>query len=292
MPGTPKISVIVTNYNKGKYIRAAIDSVLDQTFTDFEIIIVDDASTDDSLKTIKECCDRTNKIRLIIHDERRGSAAARNSGIKNSNGQIICFLDSDDIYSQDKLQKQIVALQEEPTPVVVYSNWWRIDENGNTLPPGKRDHPTKSGRIFSDCLTHVFGSSTMFMIPKLCFDKVGLYDESLMWAEDYDLVLRLARNFDFIYVNLPLYGYRTHEGNKRNLIKRKERLFSEALVTEKYYRENKELLNEESKKKVVSLLIRYFSLTGQRRKVLRYGLSSLSAFRFMLSSMLTNRPIK
>jgi glycosyltransferase involved in cell wall biosynthesis len=289
MHAGPKISIVMPNYNKGKFIGTAIESVLNQTFTDYELIVVDDASTDDSRACVELYAERTSRLRLIKLNKRAGSAASRNLGIRSARGEIMCFLDSDDVYSAVKLEKQFQALQEERTPVVVYCDWWRIDENGRSLPPGKRDHPRKSGRIFRDALVQVFGASTMFMVPKECFDKIGLYDESLPWAEDYDLVLRLARDFDFKYLDQALYGYRTHEGNKRNLLKRKERLYYEAFVTEKHFRSGEKLLDEETKRNVVSLLIRYYSLTGRYWKLLKYGFTNLRAFRNVLAALKNKR---
>ena len=130
------------------------------------------------------------------------------------------------------------------------------------------------------------------MIPKRCFDIVGVYDESLPWAEDYDLVLRLAKNFEFRHLDQAINGYLTHEWNKINTILRKERLYYEALVTERYYRNTRHELDSETKKKVLSNLMRYYSLTGQFKKMLRYAISGLSPLRSMISSILKNRPIK
>jgi glycosyltransferase involved in cell wall biosynthesis len=291
MATKPKISVIVPNHNKGEFIGEAIESVMNQTFKDYELIVVDDASTDDSVRVI-EIYEELDKLRAIKLERRLGVSAVRNIGIKNARGEIISLLDSDDVYSPVKLEKQIAVLEEESKPVIVYSEWWRIDEKGRILPPGKRDHPRGSGQIFGDILALGFGVNTTFMIPKHCLDVVGLYDESLPWGEDYDLVLRLAQKFDFRHLDDVLYGYRNYEGNTRNNLERKERLWYQSYVMEKHLKSGRELLNDQNRKRVISSLIRSYSLTGQRKKMLRYGLTSFGAFKNMLSSMMRERPIE
>jgi hypothetical protein len=130
------------------------------------------------------------------------------------------------------------------------------------------------------------------MIRRELLEEVGLYDEGLLWAEDYDLVLKLARNYDFKYIAEQLYGYRTHQGNTRNLLNRKVRLYYEGLVTEKYFNSERELLDDATQKTVISLMMRYFALTGQRSKMLRYGLSGFGGFRSMVSSLMYSREIQ
>jgi glycosyltransferase involved in cell wall biosynthesis len=291
-PGHPEVSVVMPNYNKGRFIAAAIQSILGQTYSNLELIIVDDASTDDSVITAEKFV-RANgdRLRLIRFPERKGPGAARNAGIRSARGQVICFLDSDDVCSRSKVENQLQALKEEDKPVVVYCDWWRIDDQGRVLNPGKRERLRKNGRIFSEALRTVFGFSTMFMVRKDLLEAVGLYDETLWWAEDYDLVLKLAREYDFKYVEEQLYGYRTHEENTRNLRSRKERLYYEGVVTERHFKLAGALIDDDTKNKVISLMMRYYALTGQRRKMLHYGLSGFAAFRSMASSFLNYKEI-
>lgn len=287
----PEISVIMPNFNNERFIATAIESVLGQTFADLELVVVDDASTDASVRIVQTYSEQDERVRLVQESQRKGSAAARNRGIAGAKGSEICFLDSDDVYSPLKLASQLQALREESTPVVVYSGWWRIDEAGKTLPAGKRNYPRRSGRIFSDALTQTFGAIPMSMIPRVCLDRVGLFDESLVWAEDYDLLLRLARGFDFKYLDQKLYGYRSHDTSKRRVVGRRDWLLYEALVTERNFQAGKGLLDNEAKKQVISNLIRYYSLTGQNRKMLRYGITSPDGFAKMLLLTLRHQRI-
>lgn len=292
MVDNPKVTVVMPNHNKGQFIGKAIESVLNQTFRNFEVVVVDDASTDDSIKTIEYYAQRDDRLRPIILGKSVGASAARNIGIRNSKSRIVCLLDSDDVYSPTKLEKQYAALMEDRSPAIVYSEWWRIDEKGRVLPPGKREHPQKSGQIFGDVLALGFGVNTTFMIPKECLDLVGLYDESLPWAEDYDLILRLARKYNFKHLDEALYGYRNYEGNTRNVLKRKERLRYLSYVMEKHFRAGNDLLGGHAKKQVISSLIRAYALTGQYSKMLQYGLTSIDAFLFLLRSIVRYRQIK
>jgi glycosyltransferase involved in cell wall biosynthesis len=279
----PEVSVIMPNYNNGRFISTAIESVMAQTFTDFELIIVDDASTDDSVNIVQEHSKAHSRMRVVQMDHRGGSSVARNRGIVSSRGRKICFIDSDDVYSPLKLAIQLQALNMERQTVVTYCDWWRVDVAGNMLGPSRRKHPRKSGRIFNDAIAQTYGGIAMCMIPRVCFDRIGLFDESLLWAEDLDLLLRLAREFDFKYVDQALYGYRSHETSKRKVVGRRERLVCEALVTERHFLAARALIEDEAKKQVISNLIRYYHLTSQNRKMLHYGLSTWRGFGRMLS---------
>ena len=168
-----EVSVVMPNYNKAKFLPRAIQSVLDQTYSPVELVIVDDASTDESVSMAdKYLAAYTDRIRLIKLDQHRGPAAARNEGIRASRGDVVCFLDSDDVYSPLKVEHQLRALGDEVKPVVVYCDWWRIDEGGAMLAPGKRERLRKSGQVFSEALCMVFGFSTMFMVRKEALEEV------------------------------------------------------------------------------------------------------------------------
>jgi glycosyltransferase involved in cell wall biosynthesis len=289
---TPEVSVIMPNYNNERFISAAIESVLGQTYTDFELIVVDDASTDNSVKIAQEYLKIHPNVNILQLNQRGSSSIARNLGLESARGREICFVDSDDVYSPFKLAYQFQALEEEGRPVIVYCDWWRLDEAGNLLGPSKRVHPRKNGRIFSDAIAQAYGGVAMCMIPRACLDKIGFFDVSLPWAEDLDLLLRLAREFDFKYIDQALYGYRSHKTSKRKIIGRRERLLCEALVTERHFNAAKALVDPEAKDKVISNLVRHYYLTGQNRKMLRYGLSTWRGIGKMLSLIARERRIR
>ena len=178
--------MIITTYNREHFVREAIESVLNQTFQDYELIVVDDGSEDNTYKSI---CAYRPKIRYIFQPN-AGPSAARNTGIHLSRGEWISFLDSDDIWKKDKLEKQIQALQEEPQFKVCYTDevWIR---NGRFVNPRKR-HTKYSGWIYLHCLPLCIISPSSVIIHRSVLEKVDLFDTSLPVAEDYDLWLRIT----------------------------------------------------------------------------------------------------
>ncbi|MGV7220083.1 MAG: glycosyltransferase family 2 protein [Nitrospinales bacterium] len=182
----PTISVIIPTFNRKVFLEKAIDSVLNQTFCDFELIVVDDGSTDDS-KSIFNEREGINYIRL---NENAGVSKARNMGIKEARGKLICFLDSDDSWIKDKLERQINCMNSQGKPAACYTDeiWIR---NGKRVNSGKR-HQKYSGEILKHCLPLCIISPSSIMLRREVLDEIGYFDESLPACEDYDLWLRLA----------------------------------------------------------------------------------------------------
>jgi len=145
----PNVSVIVATYNRANFIDRAIKSILNQIYQDFEIIIVDDGSSDNTEEIIKGYKDK--RIIYIKHKKNQGISTARNTGIKRAKGEYIAFLDSDDEWFPEKLERQVVLLQNESSEVgVVYSDLRYIDENGKDM--NKLLNPRKEGYIYKDLL--------------------------------------------------------------------------------------------------------------------------------------------
>lgn len=204
------------NFNKGKYIRYAIESVLLQTYENVELIIIDSGSTDESLNVIKKYASLHDNI-FLVTAQRRGPGAARNLGIEQARGELIAFLDSDDIYHKDKLSKQVQLFGDDRN-FVCYSDCWIIDGFGaSTGEVYNRDliHIPKGGRegiIFGSLLKYDYISSSSVMMPK-DFLKLERFDTRFSTAEDWDLWVRLAWRFPFRYITEALYGYRIYDGN-------------------------------------------------------------------------------
>jgi glycosyltransferase involved in cell wall biosynthesis len=202
-----KVSVIVITYNRSKLVGAAITSVLNQTFQDFELIVVDDASTDDTAEVLQTFNDQ--RIRYIRHETNRREAAARNTGIQNSKSEYIAFLDDDDEWLPEKLQKQVNLLDSRPTIVgVVYTGSFQIDRA-----TGKRllhIVPRRRGNVFQDILIQNWVTLSTVLVRRACFDEVGLFDESIPFGLDYDMWIRISREFQFEYIADPLVNYYVH----------------------------------------------------------------------------------
>jgi glycosyltransferase involved in cell wall biosynthesis len=183
----PEVSVIIPTYNRSQKVARAIQSVLDQSFRDLEIIVVDDGSTDDTNQRL----DRFGfSIKYIRQSVNRGVSAARNRGIKSSCAPWIAFLDSDDYWLKGKLDVQMDFVHGNPGTVACQTEeiWIR---RGRRVNP-KRRHRKPSGDIFEQSLKLCLVSPSSVIIRRTVFDEVGLFDETLRAAEDYDLWLRIS----------------------------------------------------------------------------------------------------
>ena len=186
---SPLVSVIIPTYNRGWIVGEAIDSVLAQQYTDYELIVVDDGSTDATAAVLDAFRDRIQKIRQT----NKGVSAARNAGIRAASGTLIAFLDSDDLWLPAKLGQQVAFFEQHPDAVACQTEeiWVR---NGVRVNPKMR-HRKPSGMIFEPSLELCLVSPSAVMIDRALFDQVGLFDESLPACEDYDMWLRVSCRF-------------------------------------------------------------------------------------------------
>ncbi len=183
----PKFSVIIPVFNREKFISRAIESVLNQSYKNFELIVVDDGSTDNTSKIIKKYPIK------IITQQNRGVSAARNAGIKASKGEIIAFLDSDDEWKKDKLKIQANFFIKNPSYKIHQTDEIWI-KNGKFLNK-KKIHQKKEGYIFYDSLHLCLISPSAVAIKKELFDEVGLFREDFEVCEDYELWLRVTKKY-------------------------------------------------------------------------------------------------
>ena len=194
----PEVSVIVPTYNRGWIIKEALDSVVDQAFKDFELIVVDDGSTDNT-KDILESYPHDIKV---VHQQNQGVSAARNRGIASASGKLIAFLDSDDLWLPNKLATQVGFFNSTPDALICQTEelWVR---NGVRVNPKER-HKKPSGMIFEPSLALCLVSPSAVMIKSSLFDEVGLFDEELPACEDYDLWLRVSCRYPIYLIDTPL----------------------------------------------------------------------------------------
>jgi glycosyltransferase involved in cell wall biosynthesis len=193
----PLVSVIIPTYNRGWCLNDAVDSVFSQTYERYELIVVDDGSEDDTGKRLS----RYENITVITQDN-RGVSAARNRGIALSNGDLIAFLDSDDLWLPEKLIAQVSFFQANPKALVCQTQetWIR---NGRRIHPKSR-HQKESGKFFERSLELCLVSPSAVMIKKRLFEVVGVFDESLPACEDYDLWLRVGVSIPIFLIDEPL----------------------------------------------------------------------------------------
>ncbi|UCD78296.1 MAG: glycosyltransferase [Desulfobacterales bacterium] len=194
----PKVSVIIPTYNRAWVVKEAVDSVLTQEYDDFELIVVDDGSTDDTRKALSACGPRIK----VLRQPNRGVSAARNRGIAAAAGHLVAFLDSDDLWLPSKLARQVDFFDNHPAAVICQTQeiWIR---NGVRVNPKKR-HQKFSGMIFERSLELCLVSPSAVMIRKDLFDSIGGFDESLPACEDYDLWLRISCRYPVNLIDMPL----------------------------------------------------------------------------------------
>ncbi|MBD1806880.1 glycosyltransferase [Microcoleus sp. FACHB-SPT15] len=212
----PIISVVIPVYNGEKTIRETIESVLEQTFQDVEIIVVNDGSQDKTLEIVDSIKDP--RIKVFSYPN-AGPSPSRNRGISPATGEYIAFLDADDLWKPDKLEAQLKALQANPQAALAYSWTDYIDESGQFLRQGA--HITISGDVYKHLvLSNFLDSGSNPLIRSHALAEVGGFDESLTHAEDWDLWLRLASRYPFVVVRSPHILYRTYgTSNSSNLSK-------------------------------------------------------------------------
>jgi len=192
------VSVIIPTFNRDRMITEAIDSVLSQTMEDYELIVVDDGSTDNTPNILKSY----GKHITSIHQKNRGVSAARNTGIRASSGALIAFLDSDDRWLPDKLAVQTRFFKAHPQAQICQTEeiWIR---NGIRVNP-KKKHSKPSGDIFERSLSLCLVSPSAVMIRRELFEEVGLFDDTLPACEDYDLWLRIGCQYPVQLIDTPL----------------------------------------------------------------------------------------
>lgn len=190
------ISVIIPTYNRRELLKNAIESVLNQKNVNFELIVVDDGSTDGTKEIVK-------KYPLkYIYQENKGPSSARNKGILNSNGNFISFLDSDDLWAEDKLQLQMRFFKENKDFLIVHTDEKWI-KNKKVLKQ-KEKHKKGGGDQFERSLQLCVISPSSVMIKKELFEKVGLFDENFPACEDYEFWLRVTSKFKIGFIEKEL----------------------------------------------------------------------------------------
>ena len=211
----PLVSVIMPSYNHEKFISTAIRSVLNQSFSDFELIIIDDASQDNSKEIIKNFKEKDNRIRTIFHNKNKGIARTLNEGIDKAKGKFVAFLASDDVWTSNKLEYQLKILNNDEN-LIVWSEGLIIDEEG--APTGElftqkyRNPKRRSGNIFEELLkgNFIFGSSFIAKKENL---KNFKFNERFKYLNDWQYYVDLSRKYKYYYIPKPLAMYRIHGGN-------------------------------------------------------------------------------
>ena len=212
----PKVSVIIPCYNYGRYLARAVDSVLSQTFSDFELLVVDDASTDDTALVAQGYADR-KLLRLIRRKQNKGLSAARNLGMENATGEYLVFLDADDTIAPEKLARQVEFLDKHTAAALVYSDVEYVDEakHATRYFPGvlARYGKLPQGDVFEELLSGNFMTVNSVMVRASCVAAAGLFDENLRAMEDWDMWLRICMSGGAGYIDSVLASVFVHKNS-------------------------------------------------------------------------------
>lgn len=202
------ISVVIPTYNHGMYLADAVQSALDQAIDGVEVVVVDDGSTDDSEAVASRFGSRVHYLR----QENHGLPAARNTGIRASRGQFVAFLDADDAWLPGFLPAVMERLRADPGLGAVHTGFHCIDGDGRRLPQVNVTTASDDG-MYERLLDGEFFVPSSVIVRRECFDRVGLFDEALRGSEDWEMWLRVAREYRFAGIARPLVNYRVHGSN-------------------------------------------------------------------------------
>ena len=210
------VTVIITVHDDDEFVATAIESVLSQTVSPGEVVIVDAASTDDSRDVIASYASESDLIVPVFLEEDPGIPAMRNVGLDHATGQLITFLDGDDAFEPEKLETELKRVREtDPETRVVFSNYQYVDDQGVPLREWATTGPPPTGSVLRHCLMREWPRGSLFrseLVPRALMQEVGAYDESLEIYEDWDLKIRLAAASDVAYCPEVLSAYRRHGG--------------------------------------------------------------------------------
>ena len=206
----PKVSVIIPTYNSMRFLTETVESVLRQTHRDFELLIVDDGSSDRTVQWVSELVDPRVKV---ISQQNQGVCVARNTGIADAQGEYIAFLDHDDLWQPTKLEKQVRCLDENPAVGLVHTWMVLVDEGGKST--GRVMTSNAEGDVWKQLIEQNTIASSSVMVRRCCFETVGVFSPSrdLYTVEDWDLWIRIASRYPFAMIKEPLLSWRQHANN-------------------------------------------------------------------------------
>lgn len=204
------VSVIINSFNGAKFLEKSINSVLNQTYKNLEIVFWDNASTDDSKKKIQSFSD--TRLKPFFSTSFKKLYDAKHQAVLNTNGEYLAFLDVDDWWSQDKLLKQINRMKHDKANISC-SNYWIVNENKNSIKKAFKTRRKKNNNFNFALQKYFIGMSSLIISKKLYQNLEYGFDKSFEVIGDYDLVLRILKHNDITYINEPLSYYRWHDSN-------------------------------------------------------------------------------
>lgn len=240
--GGPPVSVVVTTYNYAAYLPQAIDSVLAQQYDEYEVIVVDDGSTDDTADVVRRYLGHP-QVRYVRRPN-GGQASAKNLGVRLAVGEYVAFLDADDVWRPDKLRKQIPLFASRPDVGIVFARCVRIDKTG--VPRGEPGLPLHRGWVTRQLFIENFIPFSSSVVRRECFTRVGMFDERLAMAIDYDLWLKVSLRYQVDYCDEILVLYRTGHGHMSENVEK--RLECASFVARRFMHEHREAIDRRTRR--------------------------------------------
>lgn len=239
----PKVSIITPAYNGAKYIAETIDSVRKQTFQDWEMIIVDDGSVDDTKAVVQRFQEQHPEKIKYFYQTNGGSGKARNTGIRMTTGEFVAFLDADDIWMPQKLEKQMSFFKNNPDIDLVYTNATVINNIGQEKWPyvKKREYHFPPEDIYRQLLLRNFIPFSSVVARRKVIAEVGYFVDVIKYSEDSDLLIRIAKDYRIKYLNEFLTKYRVSDSHKSSNLERRHRA-SLSIITRHYDKKRAESL--------------------------------------------------
>ena len=211
-----KVTAIITSYKReAEIVKRAVDSILNQTFSDVEVLVVDDNGSDSGYSAeLKKLCEEKN-ITYLTQGANKGACSARNYGISHASGEYVGFLDDDDEWMPEKIEKQLKAFEEHPEAGLVYCRGNIVNEDTHEITGVYNENNIKNDLTFQDMLTKDYvGSTSQPLIRKACFDEVGGFWEEQPARQDYEMWLRIAQKYALVGIEDVLFVHNMHSGEQ------------------------------------------------------------------------------
>lgn len=222
----PKVSILLTCYNHLRFLRACLESVEAQTYRDFEIIALDDGSTDGSREFLAKYANdakEPEKVKAILNEANLGTYGSLNRGLKEASGEFVAILNDDDLWAPQKLERQLALFAEHPKVGLAHTDGWFIDGEGKRMagsPLGFEFPRTETGDVLLALLYQNKIIASAALVRRECFEKLGGFDEAYFGSGDWQMWLRIAEEWEVGFVNEPLTFYRVHGGNASHRLER------------------------------------------------------------------------
>jgi glycosyltransferase involved in cell wall biosynthesis len=210
-----KVSIIMPVLNGERYIAESVESILAQTYKNYELIVINDGSTDSTAERLQSFAGKLD-LKVIRHETRQGVVTSMNDGLRAASGDYIAFLDHDDAWFPNMLETEAGYLDQVPEASMVHSDFQTIDSLGNVIEESVarcRERKRPTGSVFRELFLDSFIVGNSVLIRKQCFEKLGDFDRGLIWG-DYHMWLRVARHYRVDYIPKVLVKYRQHSGQE------------------------------------------------------------------------------